>query len=83
MSFQWAENRGRPREQKVTPRESQHLKCMAFLRDEGLTISGDTGENNMSGISERMKESETSEGNGGDGFVGMAVLCYASSWEVM
>ena len=28
----------------------------------------------MSGISERMKGSETSERNGGDGFVGMAAL---------
>lgn len=66
------------------PPKSQHRKCIGFLRDEGLTIRGGTGEkNNMSGISERMKESETSEGNGGDGFVGMAALCCATSWEVM
>lgn len=50
---------------------------MAFLWNDGLTIKGGSGENNTSGISERMKESETSKENGGDGFVGMAslVLC--------
>lgn len=65
------------------PPKSHHRKCMAFLWDEGLTIKGGAGENNMSGISEWMKESETSEEKGGDGFVGMAALCYATSWEVM
>lgn len=59
------------------PAKSQLQKCMAILWNEGLTIKGGTGENNMSGISERMKESETSEEYRGDGFVGMAslVLC--------
>ena len=38
---------------------------MPFLWDEGLTIKRGAGENNMSGISERMKESETSRGETG------------------
>lgn len=65
------------------PVKSRHRKCATFLRDEGLTIEGGAAENNMSGISKRMKASETSEENSGDGFVGMAALCYATSWEVM
>lgn len=47
------------------PAKSHHQKCMTFLWDEGLTIKRGAGENNMSGISEWMKESETSGGKRG------------------
>lgn len=65
------------------PVESQLRKFMAFLWDERLTITAGTGENNMSGISEWMKENKMNERNKGDGFAGAAALCYVTSWEVM
>lgn len=67
------------------PPKSQHQNCMAFLWDEGLTIKGGAGEkNNMSGISEWRKGSETSKRNGGDGFVwnGSLVLHNLSGGDV-
>lgn len=84
MAHNCREQRGDvDQEQKIMPVKSQRRKCMRFLWDERLTIKAGTGENNMSGISERMKESETNEGNEGDGFVGVAALCYVTSREVM
>lgn len=67
----FSEQRERERVTKTEmPPKSQHQNCVAFLWDEGLTIKGGAGEkNNMSGISEQSKGSETSKRNGGDGFV--------------
>lgn len=50
---------------------------MAFLWDKGCLYKGEVWENNMSGISEQMKASKTSKGNGGDYFWwnGSLMLC--------
>lgn len=56
---------------------------MAFQWDESLTITAGTRENNMSDISEPMKENKMNERNKGDGFAGVAALCYITSWEVV